>query len=843
MDSAPSLLSLRLLVPPVRLMTAYMWQVAHQQNVENFGKLENFVSVVLKIVPDLLSHRQKATLIIGLRAKMLLEMCKGDVPVDLQTIRSHLSGIQTQHLKSSKNSELENLQSSFLKLVLNLLEDPVGKEYFFKRVYPVEYGPDFDKALQVLVCYFISRLEKLLPIPNFKQVSSWVDSSSLWNECEQYLCQPEHLHSLLQNTYHGPLGETDLPSIVEDRIMSSLSYQRIPGVCHRLSNLHREPHLDLQRPSSQEPQDEDQETDGHEQRCQDIHATLSVVREVQRLADPSSTNTIQGGAHDEDSAEFDLDIETGMEEATPNQTNVPMVELGRGKTTRKTTESVSNMFDKDKEEATLEVTDMYATLTSDQVLGSLFPGGAVLQTIVPLEVLSLIPVDQCTDEKPTVARPGENMNVSHPKQEDVRPVLLQQKIVLVLSDLSSTNNTKDDVNGAVIEVPSHNAADSQCSSDSTQKASPSSKSLASLRGGKKCPHCSRCFKYNSELVRHLRCHIKDGTQHGRDLLSLAINKRKDTCVTKYKCVTCGLRLASLHKWRKHRRTHAVDRPPFKCAHCGREFKQLTGLRSHQQAKSDQADPSQPTCLQPKRIRANGKPKNTSANAPAKSDSGQCRFCGEMFPEAIDLRSHLKTHPEFKPYHCDQCGKSFTTKMYHQVHLLTHTSEKPYLCSDCGKRYHSLRQLKQHMKVHAGAGQHCCSFCGKLFGLQGALRVHMRIHTGERPYLCSQCGKGFHSGGDLQVHIRSHTGEKPYRCEVCDQRFTTSSHRIDHARIHSGVKPFTCDYCGKRFSRKACLKKHMYTHTGEKPYKCSICPKSYSYRSHLNRHIHTHRAVI
>ena len=72
-DSAPSLLSLRLLVPPVRLMTAYMWQVAHQQNVENFGKLENFVSVVLKIVPDLLSHRQKATLIIGLRAKVRSE--------------------------------------------------------------------------------------------------------------------------------------------------------------------------------------------------------------------------------------------------------------------------------------------------------------------------------------------------------------------------------------------------------------------------------------------------------------------------------------------------------------------------------------------------------------------------------------------------------------------------------------------------------------------------------------------------------------------------------------------------------------------------------------------------
>lgn len=34
----------------------------------------------------------------------------------------------------------------------------------------MEYGADFDKALQALVGYFISRLEKFLPVPNFKQV-------------------------------------------------------------------------------------------------------------------------------------------------------------------------------------------------------------------------------------------------------------------------------------------------------------------------------------------------------------------------------------------------------------------------------------------------------------------------------------------------------------------------------------------------------------------------------------------------------------------------------------------------------------------------------------------------
>lgn len=37
-------------------------------------------------------------------------------------------------------------------------------------MFPVEYGPDFDTALETLVCEFFTRLEELLPIPDFKQV-------------------------------------------------------------------------------------------------------------------------------------------------------------------------------------------------------------------------------------------------------------------------------------------------------------------------------------------------------------------------------------------------------------------------------------------------------------------------------------------------------------------------------------------------------------------------------------------------------------------------------------------------------------------------------------------------
>lgn len=39
-----------------------------------------------------------------------------------------------------------------------------------QNVFPVKYGPDFDAALEMLVCKFFTRLEELVLIPDFKQV-------------------------------------------------------------------------------------------------------------------------------------------------------------------------------------------------------------------------------------------------------------------------------------------------------------------------------------------------------------------------------------------------------------------------------------------------------------------------------------------------------------------------------------------------------------------------------------------------------------------------------------------------------------------------------------------------
>lgn len=67
---ALSLSTLRLLVPPIRLVSAAIWQTLELKIVSDYGLLEEFVFMVTEIVPQLLSARQRAELILGLRARV-----------------------------------------------------------------------------------------------------------------------------------------------------------------------------------------------------------------------------------------------------------------------------------------------------------------------------------------------------------------------------------------------------------------------------------------------------------------------------------------------------------------------------------------------------------------------------------------------------------------------------------------------------------------------------------------------------------------------------------------------------------------------------------------------------
>ncbi|KAL0985337.1 hypothetical protein UPYG_G00155660 [Umbra pygmaea] len=225
--------SMRLLVSPVRLMSAYVWQVAQHRDVMHYGKLEEFVTLVTEIVPDLMSQRQRSQLTLGLRARLVLELCEDESSADLFTIQPHLNRIHTltEHslqetvTRSVSDKEMEAVDLNFEELVQTLLEDPSEKEHFFQEVFPVDYGPRYDTALQILMWEFLSKLQELLPVPDFTQTAAWLGASpSVLEECGQAVLDPEHLKTLLQYHQHnGDLGSSDASFFTTDAILSTLS--------------------------------------------------------------------------------------------------------------------------------------------------------------------------------------------------------------------------------------------------------------------------------------------------------------------------------------------------------------------------------------------------------------------------------------------------------------------------------------------------------------------------------------------------------------------------------------------------------------------------------------------
>ncbi|XP_041659087.1 uncharacterized protein LOC121519987 [Cheilinus undulatus] len=170
MEGPLPLSSLRLLVPPLRVMSAVMWKAVCLRNMKHYGKVEEFISMVSEVIPDLLTDGQMRLLTLGLRAKMMLQLLSSKQPEDLTAVKTHLNTL----LLSSSNQvcpEDEALEENFVRLVQNLLEDPKERKHFLKTVFPVEFGSDFDSALENLLCEFFSRLEEMLHIPDFKQTA------------------------------------------------------------------------------------------------------------------------------------------------------------------------------------------------------------------------------------------------------------------------------------------------------------------------------------------------------------------------------------------------------------------------------------------------------------------------------------------------------------------------------------------------------------------------------------------------------------------------------------------------------------------------------------------------
>ncbi|KAI9831278.1 MAG: hypothetical protein M1826_003717 [Phylliscum demangeonii] len=83
----------------------------------------------------------------------------------------------------------------------------------------------------------------------------------------------------------------------------------------------------------------------------------------------------------------------------------------------------------------------------------------------------------------------------------------------------------------------------------------------------------------------------------------------------------------------------------------------------------------------------------------------------------------------RKHKCPYCATDFTRHHNLKSHLLTHSQEKPFVCPNCQARFRRLHDLKRHTKLHTGERPHICTRCGRRFARGDALARHHKGQAG------------------------------------------------------------------------------------------------------------------
>ncbi|XP_030259548.1 zinc finger protein 567-like isoform X2 [Sparus aurata] len=887
--------SLRLIVPPLQLVSTALWEIVKRGDVVHYGLLEEFISTVLETVPELLTDTERVQLVMGLRAKVVLELCHSDDLGNLQAIQCHLSRINT-YIKNQDNkntsTEVEASVMNFLELVDTLMDDQCQRDIFYQKIFPTVFGTEYDSALQALMRKFLLNLQTLLPVPNLEQTSLWLSQSpSVLKECVEFMNQPEPLNTLIQ--HHKDQGHKVLqasPFSADDCILSSLSC-RLPKVdkdegdtlvkseslCisqdSQIDDLLASESENIKKENLMEIKSEvmwNIEINGQQQAndlAEDQGASIEVI--LQPFDESESYNHVKTGSR-KSSKTFKC-LDCGKDFGSRNKLKKHKTTHHDGLTNKmsRSNSATNKIHVHVKQETCIDD-------NNDSRSEAELPPLTSATTRSPPNLSRLLDFEQSDDNCDLVCHVCGKVYTYQKNFDKHQKICVvsgeqqaekDQKCSTRLahhSKLNPADTTKESPPGETDTGPSNVVPQESLELPQQQTYKRSSRV-------KQCSVCREVFSCSADLMSHMRSHIeqkdfdnfKDCETRQEDKYRVSQQHSQDNPLSNAKkskqenpVVSSGTsQVPAITDGPANSQAVQACESTVKCQKCDQVFTYHKNFEKHQSKCSNRTPPKTKqrkpnfsvingcdfqSADNTDRIHDETSSETTKtpssaddANASqAKTHTFKCNMCEKNFPKIVHMKEHYsKSHKVTNSYPCMLCKRTFVRLS----ELVRHQHNMNlYQCATCKKCFSNSR-LKEHEEKHnACITPHVCETCGQSFRLLAYLTLHMKKHRDKPPNVCSHCGKHYSTKYGLKTHMVRHTGGG-YPCPVCGKKFYQKIYLKWHLYKHTGKEPYLCETCGKGWPTAAQLKCHMVHHQEERPFKCEDCGLCYKRQSNMISH--------
>ncbi|KAI3358074.1 hypothetical protein L3Q82_003085 [Scortum barcoo] len=232
--------------------------------------------------------------------------------------------------------------------------------------------------------------------------------------------------------------------------------------------------------------------------------------------------------------------------------------------------------------------------------------------------------------------------------------------------------------------------------------------------GHTCGVCGRSFPLLSSLSQHMRRHTREKP---------------------YKCPYCEHRTAQKGSLKAHIRSH-------KLGLFGQNLSEKEGVGERLQKDSaDTPDPPEILSTSDKAHNVNGKVKKKGTKKKVKgkdvaevgdgADSGSCTctICGQVFPQVLLLKTHMKRHRSSQDHGCRICGRRFRQAWFLQSHMRIHRVKAQLRGGKSNDSPATINGVPQDPA--SLTNEEClyelCAGCGNFFLDRKSLRIHEKLH--------------------------------------------------------------------------------------------------------------------